>query len=46
MSATIAAALKKLAVYILTDKKTLKIAIGIILGVINHYAYCCCSFNF
>lgn len=34
MSATIAAALKKLAVYILTDKKTLKIAIGIILGVI------------
>ncbi len=34
MSATIAAALKKIAVYILTDKKALKTAIGIILGVI------------
>ena len=34
MSATIAAVLKKLAVYILTDKKALKIAVGIILGVI------------
>ena len=34
MSATIAAALKKIAVYILTDKKALKTAVGIILGVI------------
>lgn len=34
MSATIAAVLKKLAVYILTDKKALKTAVGIILGVI------------
>ena len=34
MSATIAAALKKIAVYILTDKKALKTALGIILGVI------------
>ncbi len=34
MSATIAAALKKIAVYILTDKRALKTAVGIILGVI------------
>ena len=34
MSAIIAAALKKIAVYILTDKKALKNAVGIILGVI------------
>lgn len=34
MSATIGAALKKIAVYILTDKKALKTVIGIILGVI------------
>lgn len=34
MSATIAAALKKIAVYLLTDKKALKIAGGILLGAI------------
>lgn len=34
MSATVAAALKKIAVYILTDKKALKVVGGIVLGVI------------
>lgn len=34
MSATVAAALKKAAVYILTDKKALKTVLGIVLGVI------------
>ena len=34
MSATVAAALKKIAVYILTDKKALKVVGGIILGII------------
>ncbi len=34
MSATVAAALKKAAVYILTDKKTLKTVLGIVLGAI------------
>lgn len=34
MSATIAATLKKIAVYLFTDKKALKTALGIILGVI------------
>lgn len=34
MSATVTTALKKIAVYILTDKKALKTAVGIILGVI------------
>lgn len=34
MSATVAAALKKIAVYILTDKKALKTVLGIVLGVI------------
>lgn len=34
MSATVAAALKKLAVYILTDKKALKVVGGIVLGII------------
>lgn len=34
MSATVAAALKKIAVYILTDKKALKIVCGIVLGII------------
>lgn len=34
MSATVAAALKKIVVYILTDKKTLKIVLGIMLGII------------
>lgn len=34
MSATIAAALKKLAVYVLTDKKILKVIGGIILGIL------------
>lgn len=34
MSATVAAALKKLAVYILTDKKALKVVVGIVLGII------------
>lgn len=34
MSAAVGAALKKLAVYILTDKKALKTVIGILLGVI------------
>lgn len=34
MSATIAAALKKVAVYVLTDKKALKTVLGIVLGAI------------
>lgn len=34
MSATVAAALKKIAVYLLTDKKALKVVGGIILGII------------
>ena len=34
MSATVAAALKKIAVYILTDKKALKVVGGIVLGII------------
>lgn len=34
MSATVAAALKKAAVYIPTDKKALKTVLGIVLGVI------------
>lgn len=34
MSATVAAALKKVAVYILTDKKALKVVGGIVLGII------------
>lgn len=34
MSATVAAALKKIAVYILTDKKALKTVLGIVLGII------------
>ncbi len=34
MSATVAAALKKVAVYILTDKKALKTVLGIVLGII------------
>ncbi len=34
MSATVAAALKKAAVYIFTDKKTLKTVLGIVLGAI------------
>lgn len=34
MSATVAAALKKVAVYILTDKKALKTVLGIVLGTI------------
>lgn len=34
MSATVAAALKKAAVYILTDKKALKTVLGIVLGII------------
>ena len=34
MSATVAAALKKITVYILTDKKALKVVGGIILGII------------
>lgn len=34
MSVTVAAALKKVAVYILTDKKTLKTVLGIVLGII------------
>ena len=34
MSATVGAALKKIAVYILTDKKALKTVLGIVLGVI------------
>ena len=34
MSATVAAALKKIAVYILTDKKALKTVLGIVLGAI------------
>lgn len=34
MSATVAAALKKIAVYILTDKKALKTVCGIVLGII------------
>lgn len=34
MSATVAAALKKLAVAVLTDKKTRKVVIGIVLGVL------------
>lgn len=34
MSATVVAALKKIAVYILTDKKTLKTVLGIVLGII------------
>ncbi len=34
MSATVAAALKKIAVYILTDKKALKVVCGIVLGII------------
>lgn len=34
MSATVAAALKKIAVYILTDKKVLKVVGGIVLGII------------
>lgn len=34
MSATVAAAFKKIAVYILTDKKALKVVGGIILGII------------
>lgn len=34
MSATVAAALKKIAVYILTDKKALKTVFGIVLGII------------
>ena len=34
MSATVAAALKKLAVYILTDKKALKVVGGIVLGIV------------
>lgn len=34
MSATVAAALKKIAVYILTDKKALKTVFGIVIGII------------
>lgn len=34
MSATVAAALKKIAVYIVTNKKTLKIVGGIVLGIV------------
>ena len=34
MSATVAAALKKVAVYIFTDKKALKTVGGIVLGII------------
>lgn len=34
MSATVAAALKKVAVYILTDKKALKTVLGIVIGII------------
>ncbi len=34
MSATVAAALKKIAVYVLTDKKALKVVGGIVLGII------------
>lgn len=34
MSATVAAALKKIAVYLLTDKKALKVVGGIVLGII------------
>lgn len=34
MSTTVAAALKKLAVYVLTDKKALKVVGGIVLGII------------
>ena len=34
MSATVAAALKKIAVAILTDKKARKVVLGIILGII------------
>lgn len=34
MSATVAAALKKIAVYILTDKKALKTVVGIVIGII------------
>lgn len=33
MSATVAAALKKIAVYIVTNKKALKIVGGIVLGL-------------
>ncbi len=45
MSATVAAALKKVAVYILTDKKALKTVGGIILSIIiiSSYADCCGS---
>lgn len=34
MSATVAAALKKVAVYVLTDKKALKTVVGIVIGII------------
>ena len=34
MSATVAAALKKIAIYVLTDKKALKVIGGIVLGII------------
>ena len=34
MSASVAAALKKIAVYVFTDKKALKTVTGIILGII------------
>ena len=34
MSATVAAVLKKIAVYIFTDKKALKTVCGIVLGII------------
>ena len=34
MSATVAAALKKIAVWLLTNKKVMKTVLGIVLGVI------------
>ena len=34
MSTTVAATLKKIAVYLLTDKKALKVVGGIVLGII------------